>query len=76
MHSLHVLLFAALLLVGCVREEFPDSGAVAEGKPSQIALNLIVPERAPCHPRPDTRRRDEDKRYSGNDIPAGRFDFD
>lgn len=26
MHSLHVLLLAALLLVGCVREEFPDSG--------------------------------------------------
>ena len=73
MHSLHVLLLAALLLVGCVREEFPDSGAVAEGKPSQIALNLIVPE---MNGHPVTRRRDEDKRYSGNDIPAGRFDFD
>ena len=73
MHSLHVLLLAALLLVGCVREEFPDSGAVAEGKPSQIALNLIVPE---MNGHPVTRALTPDEETKINDIPAGRFDFD
>ena len=40
---LHALLLSALFLAGCVREEFPGSGSVAEGKPSQVAFNLIVP---------------------------------
>lgn len=65
MHSLHVLLLAALLLVGCVREEFPDSGAVAEGKPSQIALNLIVPE---MNGHPVTRALTPDEETKINDI--------
>lgn len=65
MHFLHVLLLAALLLVGCVREEFPDSGAVAEGKPSQIALNLIVPE---MNGHPVTRALTPDEETKINDI--------
>ena len=40
---LHALLLSALLLAGCVREEFPGSGSVAEGKPSLVAFNLVVP---------------------------------
>ena len=40
---LHALLLSALFLAGCVREEFPGSGSVAEGKPSQVAFNLVIP---------------------------------
>lgn len=40
---LHALLLSALLLAGCVREEFPGAGSVAEGEPARIELNLIVP---------------------------------
>ena len=43
MPFLHALLLAALLLAGCVREEFPGAGSVAEGEPAQIAFNLVVP---------------------------------
>lgn len=43
MPFLHALLLSALLLAGCVREEFPGAGSVAEGEPARIELNLIVP---------------------------------
>lgn len=43
MPFLHALLLSALLLAGCVREEFPGAGSVAEGEPAQIAFNLVVP---------------------------------
>lgn len=45
MPFLHALLLSALLLAGCVREEFPGAGSVAEGEPARIELNLIVPDR-------------------------------
>lgn len=43
MPFLHVLLLSALLLAGCVSEKFPGAGSVAEGEPSRIELNLIIP---------------------------------
>ena len=43
MPFLYALLLSALLLAGCVREKFPGAGSVAEGEPSRIAFNLIVP---------------------------------